>query len=47
MLVHISDAGTGKIEVKVKTKQELQIYIMWALQYIHDNLLNDIAFPGC
>ena len=24
--------------VKVKTKLEVHIYLMWALQYIHDNL---------
>ena len=27
-----------------QTKQEVPIYIMWPLQYIHDHLLKGIAF---
>ena len=31
--------GTGYVEVMVKTKYGVHIYIMWAFQYMHDNLL--------
>ena len=32
------------MEVKVKTKYEVHIYIMWALSYMHDYLLNPYSF---
>ena len=30
---------TGYMEVKVENKKEVHIYIVWALQYMYDNLL--------
>ena len=35
---------TSYMEVKVKIKLEVHIYIMWALQYMHDNLLKGHNF---
>ena len=32
------------MEVNVKTKYEVHIYIMWALPYMHDNLLKNHTF---
>ena len=34
------------MEIMVKTKSEVHIYIMWILQYMHGNLLEVIAFVG-
>ena len=30
-------SGAGNIEVKIKTKYEVHIYVMLALQCMHDN----------
>ena len=44
MLLYMNKAETGQMDVKVKTKWEVHIYIMWELQYIYDNLLKLNSF---